>query len=114
VSVMNALVTMILALALMGSVSTIPVADHHLMISGVLTVAEQDMHGVPKALELDSPELGRFRVASDGHGRRLFPHAGKWVTVTGIVEMENGARVVHVESFRLLELRSGSRPANAV
>lgn len=108
------LVTVILALSLLGSASALPVADHRMMISGTLEVVEQDLHGVPKTLDLLSPELGRFRIASDARGRKLLAHAGAWVTVVGNVELVQGVRVVRVEGFRLLTLQSRSSAALAV
>ena len=100
------LLTVILGIALMGSVTAMPVAEQRMMISGQLEVIEEDLHGEAKALEIVSPELGRFRVAADRHGNRLLRLAGQWVTVFGNVEMENGVRVVHVDSFRPLGLYS--------
>ena len=100
------LITVVLGIALIASLGAMPAAGHRMMISGSLEVAEQDLHGKPKALELVSPELGSFRVASDRRGRTLFAHIGQWVTVFGTVEVENGVRVVHVDSFRPLALLS--------
>lgn len=88
----------------MGSATALPVAEQRLMISGQLEVIAEDLHGEAKALEIVSPELGRFRIASDRHGDKLLKHAGEWVTVFGNVEMENGVRVVRVDGFRLLRL----------
>jgi hypothetical protein len=100
-------IKVLLGVALMGSVAAMPVAEQQrLMISGQLEVVAEDLHGDPKALEIVSPELGRFRIAPDRHGDKLLRHAGQWVTVFGNVEMENGARVVHVDGFRLLGLYS--------
>ena len=108
------LITVLLAVALVGSVSAIPVADERMMISGSIEVVEQDMHGVPKTLDLISPELGRFRVASDNYGRKLLKHVGEWVTVFGTVEMAGGVRVVHVDGFRPLPLQTRSSAARVV
>lgn len=100
------LVTIVLGLALIGSVDAIPAAGHRMMISGNLEVVEKDLHGKPKAVELVSPELGRFRVVPDRRGRKLLAHVGQWVTVFGTVEIENGIRVVYVDGFRPITLRS--------
>jgi hypothetical protein len=99
-------IKVLLGVALMGSVAAMHVAEQRLMISGQLEVVAEDLHGEPKALEIVSPELGRFRIAPDRHGDKLLRHAGQWVTVFGNVEMENGVRVVHVDGFRLLGLYS--------
>lgn len=99
-------ISIVLGLALLGSVVAMPAADNRLMISGTLEVIEEDLHGEPKLLEIVSPELGRYRIAPDRLGRRLLAHVGKWVTLFGTVEMENGLRVVHVEGFRPLALVS--------
>lgn len=90
----------------MGSVVTMPVADQRLMISGTLEAIEEDLHGDPKLLEIVSPELGRYRIAPDRLGRKLLAHVGKWVTIFGTVEMENGMRVVRVEGYRPIALVS--------
>jgi len=92
----------------MGSVTAMPVAEQRMMISGQIEVIEEDLHGEAKAVEIISPELGRFRIAPDRRGDKLLAHIGKWVTVFGHVEMENGIRVVHVDGFRPLELYSRS------
>jgi hypothetical protein len=99
-------ITVILGIALMGSVTAMPSADYRMMISGQVEVIEEDLHGEAKTLEIVSPELGRFRIASDRRGDKLLPHAGQWVTVFGHVGLENGVRVVHVDGFRLLGLYS--------
>ena len=100
------LITITLGIALIAPVGAMPAAGHRMMISGTLEVAEEDLHGKPKTLELVSPELGSFRIAPDRRGRTLFAHVGQWVTVFGTVEVVNGVRVVHVESFRPLALLS--------
>lgn len=100
------LITVVLGIALIASVGAIPADGHRMMISGSLEVAEHDIHGKPKALELVSPELGSFRIAPDRRGRMLLAHVGRWVTVFGTVEIENGVRVVHVDGFRPLALLS--------
>jgi len=108
-----ALISVVLGIALIGSVGAIAAGGHRMMISGNLEVVEEDLHGKPKALELVSPELGSFRIAPDRRGRTLFAHVGQWVTVFGTVEVENDVRVVHVDSFRplaLLSLLSVSEP----
>ena len=97
-----------LGIALMGSVAAMPAAEERLMISGQLEVVAEDLHGEAKALDIVSPELGRFRIAPDRRGGKLLRHAGQWVTVFGNVEVENGVRVVHVDGFRLLGLYSWS------
>ena len=102
------MITVILGIALMGSVTAMPTAEQRLMISGQVEVIEQDLHGDAKTLQIVSPELGSFRIASDRRGEKLLPHVGQWVTVFGHVELENGVRVVHVDGFRLLGLYSES------
>jgi hypothetical protein len=96
------LITVILGIALMGSVVAMPAAEQRWMISGQLEVSAEDLHGGATVLDIVSPELGRFRIAPDRHGKRLLPHAGQWATVFGHVELENRVRVVYVDGFRLL------------
>ncbi len=104
----------VLGLALMAAVVAMPAkpiaADQRLLISGTVEVVEVDLHGDPKLVELVSPELGRFRVAPDRSGRKLLQHVGRWVSVFGSVEMENGQRVLHVDGFRPLALFSDGEP----
>ena len=100
------LITIVLGIALIGSVDAIPAAGHRMMISGNLEVVEEDLHGKPKVLDLVSPELGRFRVVPDRSGRKLLAHVGQFVTVFGSVEVENGLGVVYVDGFRPLPLHS--------
>jgi hypothetical protein len=100
------LIAVILGFALVASAGAIPVSDERMMISGTIELVEQDIHGVPKTLDLVSPELGRFRVASDLGGRKQLEHIGEWVTVFGTVELAGGVRVVHVDGFRLLPLQT--------
>jgi hypothetical protein len=99
-------ITIVLGVALMGSVIAMPASDQRLMISGTVEAVADDLHGEPKRLDIVSPELGRFRVAPDLRGRKLLAHIGDWVTVTGTVAMENGLRVVHVDGFRPIGLFS--------
>jgi hypothetical protein len=99
-------ISIVLGLALMGSVVAMPAADQRLMISGTLEVIEEDLHGDPKLLAIVSPELGRYRISPDRLGRKLLAHVGKWVTIFGTVEMENGMRVVRVEGYRPIALVS--------
>ncbi len=107
------LIALMVGLALVGPVRASPVADERMMISGSIEVVEEDMHGVPKTLDLISPELGRFRVASDSDGRKLLKHIGEWVTVFGTVELAGGLRIIHVDGFRLLPLQT-QNPAERV
>jgi HAMP domain-containing protein len=77
-----------------------------MLISGQIEVIQEDLHGDPKAVELISDELGRFRVSTERKGDELLKHVGAWVSVFGEVEVENGIRVVHVDGFRLLPVQT--------